>query len=74
MTTALQLNELQYLVDQKGEKTSVVVPIEEWNHLFEWYKTTTDFQPLRSGLKSAFDEVEAVEKGAQPKRGFSELS
>jgi len=38
-------NTLQYIVDNKGEKTSVIVPYEEWE------KINGDYQKLQNKLK-----------------------
>ena len=38
-------NTLQYVVDNKGERTSVIVPYEEWE------KINVDYQKLQNKLK-----------------------
>ncbi|MEP7111338.1 MAG: addiction module protein [Ferruginibacter sp.] len=44
---------LQYLQDNKGNTTAVVVPIEEWNKFTEKY---TDLEELPEWQKKMIDE------------------
>lgn len=53
---------IKYMVDEKGQKTSVLVPLTTWT------KMNTDFTKLQNklqvllGIKSAFNEVKQSKK------------
>lgn len=50
---------LNYVSDESGNKTAVVVPIEVWAEIVAVLEMNT----LKNKLKVAFQEVEAIEKG-----------
>lgn len=51
---------LNYVNDESGNKTAVVVPIEVWEEIIAALEMNT----LKNSLKVAFQEVEAIEEGA----------
>lgn len=50
---------LNYVSDESGNKTAVVIPIEVWAEIVAVLEMNT----LKNKLKVAFQEVEAIEKG-----------
>ncbi|MEO0683622.1 MAG: hypothetical protein AAFY76_00895 [Cyanobacteria bacterium J06649_11] len=56
--------ELQYLVDAEGEKTAVIIPINDWISLQEELKSYKECEIMEANLKQALDEVEAIKSGA----------
>lgn len=57
---------LQYLSDNKGNTTAVLVPIEQWQQitkLFEQTETNPTKKKLHKGIKDALQEVKLIETG-----------
>ena len=60
---------MQYLVNDRGRNTAVVVPIKEWNDL---QKAKRKLEIL-NGIENALQEVSEIKKGKLPKitlKGF----
>ncbi len=47
----------RYMIDENGEKTSVLVPIRTWKKLNEDYSMLKKKLEVLTGIKSAFTEV-----------------
>lgn len=58
---------IQYLTDQEGKKTAVLIPIEDWLDLSSNLSEFLEYQSMKSNLTSAFEEVEEMKKGKQEK-------
>lgn len=58
---------LQYLMDQDGKRTAVVIPIEDWIELSSNLTEFLEYQSMRSNLQEAFEEVDEMKKGVQEK-------
>ncbi|MBX9732447.1 MAG: hypothetical protein K2X37_00135 [Chitinophagaceae bacterium] len=57
---------LQYLSDNKGNTTAVLVPIDQWHQitkLVEQSTTAPDKKKLLKGIKDALHEVKLIEAG-----------
>ncbi|MEM8523707.1 MAG: hypothetical protein AAGG68_03640 [Bacteroidota bacterium] len=67
------LTDINYLINESGERTAVIIPIKEWDSILQWYKTTTEYQELKKDLKGAFEEVKQIEKGEEAKRSLDNL-
>ena len=52
----------QFVFNQKGRKTAVIVPIREW----EAMQAEINKQRVLQGLKEAYVEMEAIEKEGRP--------
>lgn len=48
---------IKYMVDEKGQKTSVLVPIKTWAKINDDYQKLQNKLKVFTGIKSAFDEV-----------------
>ncbi len=58
-------NAIKYMVDENGQKTSVLIPLKTWEKMnFEYTRLENKLNVLL-GLKSAFDEVEAANKSGR---------
>lgn len=53
---------VNYLTDETGKQTGVVIPIEVWKEI----KIVLEFEALKLKLKKAFQDVQAIEKGELP--------
>ncbi|AEE48278.1 hypothetical protein [Haliscomenobacter hydrossis] len=60
---------LKYIIDETGEKTEVVIPIEVWTEI----RAILELDVLKQKLKKAFQDVEAIEKGELPEVTLSEF-
>ena len=56
---------LKYMVDEKGEKTSVLVPIKTWAKINEDYHKLQNKLNFILGLKEAFNEVKTAKKAGK---------
>ena len=53
---------LKYMVDEKGQKTSVLVPIKTWAKINEDYTRLQNKLNFIVGLREAFNEAKAAKK------------
>lgn len=60
---------LNYVSDESGNRTAVVIPIEVWAEIVALLEMNT----LKNKLKVAFQEVEAIEKGELPEVTLNEF-
>jgi D-tyrosyl-tRNA(Tyr) deacylase len=58
-------NNLQYLTDENGNKTAVVVPYREWLALKKERDKLKQLVKFKTNLKSAFVEFENVKNGKE---------
>jgi hypothetical protein len=64
---------LQYLTDEKGDKSAVQIPIKEWIIFMrevEKYRKYTNFY---KGIENAMKEVYNIEKGNKKPQSLSEF-
>lgn len=66
---SLDKTSLNYVSDELGNKTAVLVPIEVWTEIIAVLEMNT----LKNKLKVAFQEVEAIEKGELPEVTLKEF-
>ena len=48
---------LKYIIDDKGHKTSVLVPVKTWDDLNEKYKKLNKKLAILTGIQEGFAEV-----------------
>jgi hypothetical protein len=53
---------VKYMVDEKGDKTAVLVPIKTWTKINGDYLKLQHQLSLLAGLKNAFTEVKEAKK------------
>ena len=51
---------IKYMVDEKGQKTSVLIPIKTWAKINEDYKKLQNKINVILGLNSAFSEIKTA--------------
>jgi len=68
-TFSIEAITLNYLTDEEGKKTSVIIPIEDW---IELEKTLT-YIALKEDLLQAFQEMHEIKKGTQPRLSLNDV-
>ncbi len=58
-------NTLQYIVDTKGAKQSVLVPIDKWNEINEKYTLLINKVKVMTEIKNGFKEIKASQKSGK---------
>lgn len=58
-------NALKYIIDEKGQKTSVLVPMKVWENLNANYRKVQKKLEILSGIKEALKEVEKSKKNGK---------
>ena len=53
---------IKYIVDEKGQKTSVLVPLTTWKKINEDFTKLQNKLTVLLGIKSAFNEVKSAKK------------
>ena len=53
---------LKYMIDEKGQKTSVLVPIKTWDRINEDYSKLQNKLNFIVDLKDAFQEIQSGKK------------
>lgn len=54
---------MQFLTDNTGKKIAVQIPISEWEIIAQKLRHLEQFETLKKGFKSAFQEWEQIKKG-----------
>ncbi|MEX0811767.1 MAG: hypothetical protein WD048_06095 [Chitinophagales bacterium] len=54
---------IKYIIDQKGRKTAVQIPIGDWENLLKGYKEFQDYKALKNELSEAINEINNYESG-----------
>ena len=54
---------VQYLTNEKGIKTAVQIPLQEWNNLIQEYSKLREKLSLKKDLKQGFSDLKEVENG-----------
>lgn len=61
------------MVDEKGQKTSVLVPIKTWTKINEDYNKLQNKLNFIIGLKEAFNEVESAKRSGKKLQALKEF-
>lgn len=54
--------DIQYVTDNEGNKTAVLISIEDWQLISGEITEYLEYQALKSSLIEAFEEVEELKK------------
>jgi len=54
---------IQYLTDDSGKRTAVLIAIEEWETMLQQLKMLSQQEEIHRRLTSAFQDVRAVQAG-----------
>ena len=73
---AFNLN-IQYLTDQNGGKTAVLIPMQAWMEISQKLTEYKEMTKMKTSLSTAFQEVVDIErgkiKGISPEEFLDEL-
>ena len=64
---------IQYLTNNKGMKTAVLIPFKEWTNLIKDYRHIKQLIKVRTSLEEAFEEVRQIEEGKGKKVSLEEF-
>ena len=53
---------IKYMIDEKGQKTSVLVPLNTWTKINDDFSKLQNKLKVLLGIKSAFNEVKLSKK------------
>ena len=59
------MTKLLYIVDEKGAKSSVLVPVDKWENMNNKYNKLLKKVKVLTGIKKAFAEVEDARKSGK---------
>ena len=63
----------KYLIDENGEKTSVLVPIKTWQKINNEYKKLQNKLNVLNGIKNGFAEVKESKRTAKKLQTLKEF-
>ncbi len=55
--------ELQYLMNADGEKTAVVISIEDWNNISPYIDEILNLNKIGASIKQGMKEAKMIERG-----------
>lgn len=61
------------MIDEKGQKTSVLVPIKTWDKINEDYNKLQNKLNFITGLKAALHEVKLAKKSGKKLQTFKDF-
>jgi tetrahydromethanopterin S-methyltransferase subunit G len=61
---------VNYIVDEKGKHSAVIVPIDEWDELISKFEKLNRKVKVLSGLEKAVDEVSLIRAGKKEGKLF----
>ena len=54
---------IQYIIDAKGDKQAVMIPIKDWEKMEQYYEEFIQFIAMKTQLKDAYIEAKGMIKG-----------
>jgi hypothetical protein len=64
---------LQYIVDNSGNKVSVIVPVTDWEKLNNQYQKLLNKLDVLQGIKDSINEIKASKKNAKELQSLSDF-
>ena len=58
-------NALKYMIDEKGDKTSVLVPLKTWEKINQEYTKLQKKLKVLTGIKAGLNEVKEARKSGK---------
>ena len=55
--------DIQYLTDETGNRTTVIIPINEWTNICENIAKLNKHEAFKTNLQGALKEMVEIEKG-----------
>ena len=65
--------DIQYLTDKDGNKTAVIIPINDWANITNSLAELIEYQTLKSKISSAFNEVSKMKEGKLSKVSLTDF-
>ncbi len=56
---------LKYMIDEKGDRTSVLVPLKTWEKINQDYTNLRNKLSILTGIKDGLNEVKAAKKAGK---------
>ncbi|MDQ3020694.1 MAG: hypothetical protein M3R36_09000 [Bacteroidota bacterium] len=66
-------NQIQYLIDKKGRKTSVIVPYTDWKELNDNYRKLYNKVKILTGIKEGIFEVRDARNKVEQLQSLTEF-
>ena len=70
MSSLVYARDIKYIIDKKGKRREVVVPLDTWTKLMKEFKALREKQQLLLGLQQACREVKQQEQGILPEQSL----
>ena len=64
---------IKYMIDEKGHKTSVLVPLKQWNKIHQDYIKLQNKIQVLTGIKSALQEIKKAQKTGKKLKTLKEF-
>jgi hypothetical protein len=55
-------NDVQYIIDEKGDKTSVIVPYKKWEEMLLSYKKLQNKVNVFQSIQNGFNEIKTKDR------------
>lgn len=55
------MKNVQYLTDNQGERTSVVIPIADWNRLSKYLEQLNSLDDIANSIKDGIKQAKLIE-------------
>ena len=65
--------DINYIIDEKGNQSAVVVPIKQWEKLMDRYSKMKNKLEVLTGLEEAIDEVNSIKEGKMQAKSLTEF-
>ncbi len=66
-------SDVKYIVDESGEKTSVVVPLKEWNRIHQDHDKLMKKIEILTGIKTSMIEIRKARKSGNQLQSLQSL-
>ena len=67
------IKDINYISDEKGNQSAVVVPIKQWEKLMDRFSKMKNKLEVLTGLEEAIDEVNSIKEGKMQAKSLTEF-
>ncbi len=67
------MKQIQYLTNNQGVKTSVVISIQDWRRLTEYIKEVQQLEQISQSIREGLREAKKIESGEVPIQSTKEF-
>jgi hypothetical protein len=64
---------VRYMTDEAGNKQAVIISLDEWRLIQQELALWREYSALKMSLEAAFQEVELIKSGLEPRVTLSEF-